>query len=173
MRPRHGAFLDPACETVAHHQVIAFAQTLEDWRNLPEVVALVGVAHDDVAARGSGDAAADGGPISGLIDQHHLCTVRLGDLLRTVGAPVVRDEDLRLQRHACNRLARTIDASPDGLCLVEAWHEDRDLEETFHGAPRPIRTLRRATSRLIRSRQSHGPNPSTSNVSAPMPNSRT
>ena len=55
--PGHRAGHDPAPEAVAHHQVVALAQLLDERLDRREVVAVVGVAHDDVSAAGGGDAA--------------------------------------------------------------------------------------------------------------------
>ena len=55
VQPRHGAGLD-AVHAVAHHEVGAVLELLEEARDLAEVVGQVGVGHDDVAALGGGEA---------------------------------------------------------------------------------------------------------------------
>src|SRR5579859_40838 len=53
---RHGAGLDPAAKAIAHDEVIAAAEFIDKIRDLAEIVAVVGVAHDDVFTARSGDA---------------------------------------------------------------------------------------------------------------------
>src|SRR3954453_6772494 len=55
VQPRHRAGLD-AVHAVAHYEVGAVLQLLEEARDLAEVVGEVGVGHDDVAALGGGEA---------------------------------------------------------------------------------------------------------------------
>src|ERR1035441_9217110 len=124
MRPRHRTFLDATGEAVAHHQVITDAHALEDRWNLCKVVALVGVTHDDVASRRRSHAATYGGAVPGLIHGHHLGAVCEGDLLRSVGAAVVSDEDLRADVQLRDRLARSVDTSPDRPRLLQGRHAE-------------------------------------------------
>src|SRR6202035_1036192 len=131
MRPRHRALLDPACEAVAHDQVVTEPQTLEDWRNLTEVVALVGVAHDDEATRRCRDTAPNRRAVSGFIDGDDLGSVGEGNLLRTIGAAVVRNQDLRAEIQLRDRSTGTVDTFADGLGLVQARHQDREFEKTL------------------------------------------
>ena len=55
VQPRHGAGLD-AVHAVAHDEVGAVLELLEEARDLAEVVGQVGVGHHDVAAAGGGEA---------------------------------------------------------------------------------------------------------------------
>ena len=56
---RHGAGRDAAREAVAHHELVAGAQRCDEGIEIGEVVAVVGVAHDDVAAARRVDAAGE------------------------------------------------------------------------------------------------------------------
>src|SRR5580658_5727699 len=49
MRPRHRTLVDPTRKAVAHDEVITYSQPLENGWDLCEVIALVGVTHDDVS----------------------------------------------------------------------------------------------------------------------------
>ena len=49
MEGGHGARLDAAGEAVAHDEVVAAAQRVDERAEVGEVVAVVGVAHDDEA----------------------------------------------------------------------------------------------------------------------------
>src|SRR3954469_18037692 len=56
----HGALLDAALEAVAHDEVVARAQALDERIDGLEVVREIGVAHEDVRAAGGSDAAGEG-----------------------------------------------------------------------------------------------------------------
>ena len=47
MEERHRTRPNPAFEPIPHHQVIPLAQLVEDGLDAGEVVAVVGIAHDD------------------------------------------------------------------------------------------------------------------------------
>ncbi len=53
---RHGARLDAASEAIAHDEVVALAKFVDEIGHLAEVIAVVGVTHDDVFAARGGDA---------------------------------------------------------------------------------------------------------------------
>ena len=56
VKRRHGRLRDPAAKTVSHHDVVAFAKLFDEAVEIGEVVGIVAVAHDDVAAARSADA---------------------------------------------------------------------------------------------------------------------
>src|SRR5690606_23268586 len=56
VKERHRARLDTAAEAVAHDEVVALAELVEEARDLAEVVAHVGVAHEDEATPSGRDA---------------------------------------------------------------------------------------------------------------------
>ena len=91
---RHGARLNAAPEAVAHHQVAAFSQLLDERHEIGEVVAVVGVAHDDVPAAGGGDGPHERGAIAAYRDVDNARARTPGDLLRAIRAAVVADHDL-------------------------------------------------------------------------------
>src|SRR5258706_9878182 len=45
--PGHGAWPNPSLKAIAHHQVVAFAPLQNESRNVGEIVAVIGVTHDD------------------------------------------------------------------------------------------------------------------------------
>ena len=48
--PRHGPGLDPALEAIAHHEVAACPQLLDERHEVGEIIAVIGIAHDDIDA---------------------------------------------------------------------------------------------------------------------------
>ena len=91
---RHGAGLDAAREAIAHDQFGAVAQPRHEGVERGEIIAVVGVAHDDVAAAGRGDAAEQRRAVALCGDRHDARAERVGDLLRAVGAAIVGDQHL-------------------------------------------------------------------------------
>ena len=61
---RHGSGLDGAGEAVAHDEVVAFVEFWEEARKMFEVVAGVGVGHEDVLAARGLDTGDEGGAVA-------------------------------------------------------------------------------------------------------------
>ena len=142
VRPDHRAFTDASGEPVAHDEIAALAERLEEGSDRREVVAVVGVAHDHVASACGGDASDQGASVALALHVHDLHTELARDRLRTVGAAVVGDDDLRLHAELLDRAARLADAAREGLDLVEAWHHDRQLHSSrLRGRPLDSRSL--------------------------------
>jgi hypothetical protein len=91
--PRHGAGMNPARETVAHHDIGARLEGGEHGAGFAEIVAAVGVGHDDVAAAGGVDAGVEGVTVAALGDGDDAGAGRFGEGLGAVGAAVVGDEN--------------------------------------------------------------------------------
>src|ERR1043166_5808228 len=61
---RHCVRLDTAAKAIAHDQIVAFAQFLNKWHQVDEVVRIVGVAHDDEASARRADSAHKGAAVT-------------------------------------------------------------------------------------------------------------
>jgi hypothetical protein len=134
--PGHGAGLDAASEAVAHHEVGAGTQALQKAGDVREVVAAVGIAHEDEAAAGGGDAPAQGVAVALGGDGDDAGSVCLGDGLGTVGAAVVGDDDLRVDLAGRDRGGDLLQAVREGERLVEAGEHDGEFggSHGVHGA---------------------------------------
>ena len=124
---RHGARRDPAPEPVAHHQVRALAQFVNERHQVGEIVAVVGVAHDDVLAAGRDDAAHQRVAVTLVADRHHPGAGVGGQLLAAVRAAVVGDQHLTADTALGQESNSLADARRHGLCLVEARHDHGQL----------------------------------------------
>ena len=91
---RHGAGRDAALEAVAHDEIVAFPKPLDEGVEAGEVVAVVGVAHDDDSGRARPRCRRRGGAVAALGNSDDAGTEALGDLWRAVGAAIVGDEHL-------------------------------------------------------------------------------
>ena len=127
MQRRHGARLDAALEPVAHHQIVAFAQFFDEGIERAEIVAVVGVGHDDVAASRRGDAAEQSAAIALARDRDHARTQGLGNFPGAVRAAVVGNQNLAVDIPAVDKIFGLFDADADRLRLVEAGHEHGQL----------------------------------------------
>jgi len=128
VRPDHRAGLDAPGKPVADDEVVAVAEAVDKGLDRGEVVAVVGVAHDHEAPARGVDAADQRAPVSLSRDVDNAHAELACDGLRAVGAPVVGDDDLRRQAVLLDRLSRLADARGKRLDLVEARHDDRDLD---------------------------------------------
>jgi hypothetical protein len=126
--PWHRAGLDPTREAVAHHQVGSGAEPLEERHHAREVVAPIRVAHHHVPAARGEAAEVERRAVAADRHVHDASALRLGELLRAVARAVVRHEHLAGHTMALEKLARLAHARADGLRLVEAGHQDRELE---------------------------------------------
>ena len=128
VQKRHCLWGDSALESVSHHQISAAAQLIKVFIEAREIIAVVGIAHDDVAAASGLNPAKEGPAIAANGRVHQPRAVAPDDLPRPVGAAIVRDEDLTGHAFPGEERLRFSDACPDRLSLIEARHEDRQFE---------------------------------------------
>ena len=128
MQRRHGAGGDAAPEPVAHDELPALAQLLDESVEPAEIVAVVAVAHDDVAAPRGLDAADQRRAVAALGDRHH---ARAEASRRS---PASR-RCCRCRRSRPRRRCRSArgsrapsDADRERLGLVQAGHQDGEFQ---------------------------------------------
>src|SRR5216683_3645197 len=117
---RHGAGFDAAAEAVAHDDVVAFPQFFHESRHVAEVIAVVGVAHDDECAMRGRNAGAQRGSITALRYADHTRSVLLGNLDRAVRRSVVGDDDFAGKACLAECLRRLIHAEGQRVGLIQA-----------------------------------------------------
>ena len=123
----HGPGRDAAGEPVAHHQVRALAQFVNERHQGSEIIAVVGVAHDDVLALGRDDAAHQRVAVALLADRDDAGARLGGQLLAAVCAAVIGDEHLTADTARGQESHRLGHARRHGLRLVEAGHDHGQL----------------------------------------------
>ena len=133
VRPRHRARFDASEEPVADHQVAAVAQLVDQRRDRGEVIAVVGVAHDYEATSCGIGATNQRAAVALPGDLDHSRAQLPRDHLRAVGAAVVSDDDLGVQTAPLDRLLCFLDAGRERLGLVQAGHDDRNLDRLGRG----------------------------------------
>ena len=124
---RHRAGLDAAFESVAHHQVVAVAEFVDERHQTGEVIAVVGITYNDEGAGRSSDTAQKGASVTPSLGVDDACPETLGDLHRPVGTAVVGDDDLAGDAVVTNGTRRLFDASRERFCFVETGHYNRKL----------------------------------------------
>src|SRR5512143_3361733 len=94
MEEGHRAGADTTSEAVAHDEVVARAQPLEEHVHRREVIGEIGVTHEHIASARRPYAAGERGTVSPdrRADDARAGTLR--DLPRSIGTAVVRDDDL-------------------------------------------------------------------------------
>jgi len=128
MQGRHRARRDAAGEAVPHHQLITGAQAVEKRVEPAEIVAVVAVADDDLAAaRGAdpGDQAVAIPPLGHMDDASPEAARKLRRAVRTA---VVGHEHLALDPGAGEKPECLANAGRQRHRLVEARHQDRQLD---------------------------------------------
>ena len=148
----------PPLKRLPVDEVVALAEPRDEWLELGEVVAVVGVAHDHPAPARGRDPARERGAVSAALDRHDPGAELLRDLLRAVRRAVVGDDDLAGDAEALEGVLRLADADPERPRLVQARHDDRELRHDLSPSPgkgrrRPTAPPRRASAGSYRSRR--------------------
>jgi hypothetical protein len=110
VRPGHRARLDPAQEPIADHEVVAFSELGDQRRDRSEVIARIGVTHDDEPSLRRVDAADQRAAVSLSLNVDDPGAELAREQLRTVAAPIVGDDDLGRVPALVDGLARLGDA---------------------------------------------------------------
>jgi hypothetical protein len=75
----HGARFDATPEAVPHDQIVALTQFLDKIRYFAEVVAIIGIAHDDVLASRTDNPGPQRRAVTSLLDANHASSIGFGD----------------------------------------------------------------------------------------------
>ncbi len=126
--PRHRAVGDAPGEPVAHHEVVARSQPVDERFDRLEVVRGIRVAHDHEPSARRRDAAEEGRAVSLLRHRNDPRAQALGDLDRAVRAAVVGHDDLALDREPLEGRPGGLDARAQRAGLVQAGEDDRELD---------------------------------------------
>ena len=123
---RAGAYA--SAEAIAHDEFGAVAELGEEARSVREVVAVVGVGHQNVLAARSEDAGVERSAVTadGYGDEARAVVVR--NLLRAIGRAVVSNDDLAGDAIFAQRGVGLVDAGGESLGLIEAGHDDSELK---------------------------------------------
>ena len=128
--PRHGAGDDfaAACgHAAAHDEIGTGAEFFDERLDLAEIVTAVGVAHDEIFSPGGFHPVAQGVAVAFFGNIDNPGTKLAGDVLRAVGAAIVRDENFAIHARCDQSALSRGDAIGKRLGLVEAGHDDRDF----------------------------------------------
>jgi hypothetical protein len=131
MQRRHRARLDTSAagrEPAPLHELVALPKLGHEAWDFAEVVAGVGVAHDHVPSAGGRDASHQCVAIPALGDVHDASTVGARDVRRAIRAAVVSDDHFAGDAVLAQRRLCGVDALRQSLRLVEAGHDDRQLD---------------------------------------------
>src|SRR5262249_53945385 len=123
MQHGHRAVLDapaPRGEAAALHEIASLLELAHEPRHLAEVVAVVRVPHDHELAASPRDPGHQGAPVPAHLDGDQARPGAHGDLSRSIGAPIVGDDDLPADAALAQRALRLLDARGERVRLVEA-----------------------------------------------------
>ena len=128
VRERHGTWRNGSTstgKTAPLNEVVACAQRCHELRDLEEVVAVVGVSHNDELPVRCLDSSHQRTAVAGSFHMNQPRAELLGNRLRSVGAPIVCDHDLAVNARIPQSALRLFDAGTECLCLVQARDDDR------------------------------------------------
>jgi hypothetical protein len=127
---RSGAIF--AEKPVSHDEVIALTKFQKKRGEIREVVTVVRVTEDDIAALCRGNAADERASIARSGDRNDSSAQLVGDVQRSVGTAVVRDDDLAGDLELPDGVVSLLNADPQRLGLIEARHDDREFQCCFN-----------------------------------------
>jgi len=128
---RHRAGNDgttPSRQPAPHDQLVSAAQLLHKGAQRRPVIAVVGVSHDDVFPARALYAAQDRCTVAAHGHVDDASTGLACCTLRTVGASVVSHDDLASNVEPLQGTQCFGDAGCQGLGLIEAGHQERELQ---------------------------------------------
>ena len=127
MQRRHGPGRDASLEAIADNEVATVSQLFDERHERGEVVAVVGIGHDDEPPARRRDPSHERAAVALGLDRHDARAPGLGDGLRAVCAAVVGDDDLAGDAVVGEAGAGFLDADGERLGLVEARHHHADF----------------------------------------------
>src|SRR5215472_17399885 len=148
--PAHRFRLDLAGEPRAKHIVEAIRDGLDQFGDRREVIGVIGVAHDNDLPAGYAEPLQVGVSVAAVRLVDDSSPGRHGLEYRTISRSVVRDNDFAAQAGGSDALPRLAHANPNAAFLVEAWHNNADInhvciqETTQRGQNRIAEILTRA-----------------------------
>ncbi len=125
MEGGHGAGSDPSLEAVAHDQVIAGPEPVDEGFDREKVVAVVSVAHDDKRSSGARNAPHQGAPVALGLHMNDASAHFGRNGLRSIGAAVVGNDHLADDPMLGESGLSLLDANAKRFGLVEARHHER------------------------------------------------
>jgi hypothetical protein len=128
MQRPHRARRYATAEPISNDEVNVFAQLLEEGIEPTEVVAVVGIAHDHKGSLRLLYACKEDGAVSTLGYLNDARPVLSCDFGRAICAAIIGDQNLANNASSLEVGKRLIDANAQGLCLIEARHENRELK---------------------------------------------
>src|ERR1043166_4547694 len=124
---RHCVRLDTAAKAIAHDQIVAFAQFLNKWHQVDEVVRIVGVAHDDEPSARRANSTHEGAAVTLRSHIDHATSALRRQTRRAVSRSIVGDHDFAIDAVRFNEAASFVDADLERFGLVETRHDDREF----------------------------------------------
>src|SRR5437667_525184 len=128
MMPSHRARFDFSFEAIAHHNFIAFAPFCAKARHLREIIAVIGIAHDDELSARLFNSLAQCMTVAPRRGMNNSGAVLLGDFDRTVSGSIIRDDDFAMNACFFEGSNGLVDAKCDGLRLVETRNNYEDVK---------------------------------------------
>ncbi len=111
-------------KAVSHHQIGAGLKVSEKAAEIAQIVAVVGIPHDDVTSARRGDARREGGTVTAQVGVNDACAAGRGDRLRSVGAAIVGHQHLAAQLGFRQKRRCLADADSNSFGFIQARNKD-------------------------------------------------
>ena len=125
--PRHRARFDLSGKTISHHHFAAFAPLRHKSRHFGEIIAIVGITHDDESAARRANSGLQRRAIPALRNWNHSCAMRLHNFDRAVRRTVVRNYHFAAQSSFLERFLRFLHANSNRIRFVQAGDHHRNV----------------------------------------------
>src|SRR5207249_9804858 len=122
------ARFDFSFEAIAHHNFITFAPFCAKARHLREIIAVIGIAHDDELSARLFNSLAQCMTVAPQLGMNNSGAVLLGGFDRTLRGSIIRDDDFALNACFFEGSNGLVDAKCDGLRLVETRNNYGDVK---------------------------------------------
>src|SRR5579884_1519589 len=125
--PRHRSRLDLAGKAVAHHQVVARAQTIHKSFEAGEIVTVVRISHDDVLTARGLTCVIKSRAITTYRYVYYYCTCFRRDSLGSIRRSVIADHHLAVDSVARKEIKGLVKTRAQCLGFVQARHYNTQL----------------------------------------------
>ncbi|CAB4591278.1 unannotated protein [freshwater metagenome] len=136
MKRRHRSRRNTASESIPHHELCATTKRFDEWAQIGEVVAVIGIPHDDKRALRVGDTCDQCSAIPACWYVDDTSAFTACNVLRTIGASVVSDNNFTINSQFVHRSSCLTNTDRKGLRLVEAREDDAEFHECRYYASR-------------------------------------
>jgi hypothetical protein len=115
---RHRSWLDPPAKAITHNQIVSFSQSNEKRHQVCEIVAVIGVPHDDVIRASRLNTCNESAAITAICHPDNAGAKTSRNFYRVISAPIIRDHDLASDLLNPQEFLSLFDTSAESLRFI-------------------------------------------------------